>query len=114
MVRPANTVYTFSPTTCTVQFASRLVYNFSNSLNPFSNTHVAKPPKDILSVAIPCLYKQVAGSYIKQTSDERTGNIYLLFIANFMTQIHLLFSKLKAPRAATMKIKVFRSVMSHN
>jgi len=94
MVRPEENVYSFTVTECTGQFASQWVYYISSSSSPFSNFRIAKRSKDILSVVISCFYRQVVSSYIKQTSDERTGNVYSLLIANFMTQNHLLFSKL--------------------
>lgn len=51
MVSPENTVYTFSLTERTGQFAPRRVYNISNSLNPFSKFHVAKRSKYIQGVS---------------------------------------------------------------
>jgi hypothetical protein len=51
MVHPENTIYTFSLSERTGQFAPPKVYNISNSLNPFSNFHVAKRSKDIQGVS---------------------------------------------------------------
>jgi len=51
MVRAENTVYTFSLTECTGQFAPRRVYNISNFLCPFSNFYVAKRSKYIQGVS---------------------------------------------------------------
>jgi hypothetical protein len=47
MVCPENTVYAFSLTESAENLHPEGVYNISDSLNPFSNFHVAKRSKDI-------------------------------------------------------------------